>query len=325
MAENRERPLDFGVIWQAAEAWMKTGESETYRAGMTGEAARRTGLTPIASDLTHLLLPGLAALGVQGQMRPLPDDSLLGLMQEGTTVCLFAFEGTLEFLAPDEINDATPLPQNDDPRLLAQVRLLEVSAERLQWQERSGKLVQSLPEEFRTRFSHFLRLERSAENLLPRTQVTHAALVRWLEHDAAYPETSPREGDLQEPSSALAAAFLHDTVKTRRDYVSNRLRYAARCFEAAQVRRAYDWLLQALIVEWELSAAGEALLTPPSLPLTDTQRRELIYLARAGTSTLKILAARRLTHERHHPDARKTLHQLRFDADSWVRAAARPL
>ena len=54
--------------------------------------------------------------------------------------------------------------------------------------------------------------------------------------------------------------------------------------------------------------------------LSDAERRDLIYLARAGTRDLKILAAYRLWHEREQPDAAHTLEQLRYNADAWVRA-----
>ena len=62
------------------------------------------------------------------------------------------------------------------------------------------------------------------------------------------------------------------------------------------------------------------LLAPPDNILTDSERRELIYLCRAGVRDLKILAAHRLYHEREYPDARSALEQLRYDGEAWVRA-----
>ena len=68
-------------------------------------------------------------------------------------------------------------------------------------------------------------------------------------------------------------------------------------------------------------AIQNALLSDPKVTgLSDPERRELIYLARAGTRDLKILAARRLAGEIHYPDAQNTLNQLRYDSDPWVRA-----
>ncbi|HLV81971.1 MAG TPA: hypothetical protein VKT32_16905, partial [Chthonomonadaceae bacterium] len=68
------------------------------------------------------------------------------------------------------------------------------------------------------------------------------------------------------------------------------------------------------------AVAQEALLSPPAEPLSDIARRELIYLARAGTRDIKVLAARRLQPEKRHADARSTLEQLAYDLDPWVRA-----
>jgi hypothetical protein len=85
-------------------------------------------------------------------------------------------------------------------------------------------------------------------------------------------------------------------------------------------------LREAVFLDLRLPAVVQcALLSPPATPLTDVERRELIYLARAGTRDLKALAARRLAPERPQPDVCRTLEQLAYDADAWVRAAAKPL
>jgi len=289
-----------------------------------GELLRGDGQAPLASDLTELWIPGLVALGVTARFQPLPTATTDLVRRPNTTreVFLFGFAGPLAFTPPEEIDDSTPIPQDTDPRITAQARLLESSAEEFHWQSREGPIEQgaTLP----ARFSHTLTLHPGVEKTSRRVGL-QAALHRWLAWYAAYPERAPREGEASDPMCAPAAAFLHGAIGTRRDFVSNRLRYAAHCFEAAEIARAYRYLLEAAIAEWQLPASSaEALRAPSDQSLSDMHRRELIYFARAGTLPLKTLAARRLRHERSHPDAGKTLHQLCFDAHPWVRAAARP-
>jgi hypothetical protein len=235
---------------------------------------------------------------------------------------LFGFSASPEFAPPDEITDATPIPRDTDPEVTAQARLLTALPNAFRWQNAHGPAEQAT--DLPPHFSHALLLRNSKEKT-PRRIAMSAAVHRWLAWQAAYPERAPGEADTADPAGARAAAFLWEAIGTRRDFVSNRLRYAARCFEAAQIEAAYRWLLEATIATWQLPLApAEALRTPSEQPLSDVLRRELIYFARAGSLPLKTLAARRLTHEAHHPDAQKTLHQLAFDLHPWVRAAARP-
>ncbi|MCW3054090.1 MAG: hypothetical protein JWN14_3260 [Chthonomonadales bacterium] len=320
---QRDR-ADFELLWQALEARLPASQSEVYRRGLLGELLRGSDQTPLASDLIDLWIPGMAALGVAACFLPLsPTRTELvrppNTMQE---IFLFGFAGPLEFALPEEIDDTTSIPQDTDPQITAQARLLESPAGDFHWQNSEGPAEQgaTLP----TRFSHTLTLHPALEKTSRRVGV-QAALHRWLAWYAAYPGRAPREGEASDPIGALAATFLHDSIGTRRDFVSNRLRYAAHCFEAAEISRAYRWLQEAAIAEWQLPvSSAEALRAPSDQSLSDMLRRELIYFARAGTLPLKTLAARRLTYERPHPDARKTLHQLCFDAHPWVRAAARP-
>ena len=323
---TRTRQSDFGLVWQAAEGLLPAAHSHLYRAGVTGELFRGSDQTPLASDLTHLLIPGLAALGIQAHLVPLPPEGRN--LEHGPTGSgrhlLLGFAASLEFSPPEEIDDATPLPVDGDPQITAQSFYPEVGADRLRRQYSEGSVEYEARATLPRHFSHAFTLEKSGTKERRRSGL-QAALHRWLAFHAAYPERTPREADLTEPACGLAAAFLSEVVGTRRDFVSNRLRYAAQCFESAQFKNAYRWLQEAGLATWQLPAAtAEALLTAPDLPLSDILRRELIYLARAGTPTLKTLATRRLTRECHHPDARKTLHQLCFDRDPWVRAAARP-
>jgi hypothetical protein len=323
LAEPQRKRSDFELLRLALERRSATAQSETYRAGLLGEAIRRTGQPALAGELNHLWIPGLAALGVEAHLTPLSRvrDWERTLHLDADTL-LFGFSGSLEFAAPDEITDATPIPHDTDPEITVQARMRTGPPDTFRWQNAGGPVEQAtaLPDHF----SHALLL-RSSVGKTPRRIGISAALHRWLAWHAAYPERAPDEADTADPSGALAAAFLWETIGTRRDFVSNRLRYAAQCFETAQIEGAYRWLLEAATATWQLPIApATALGTPPEQPLSDVLRRELIYFARAGSLPLKTLAARRLTHEAHHPDARKTLHQLAFDLHPWVRAAVRP-
>lgn len=324
MKEALTRKPDFEPLWRAAERWLPAAQSAVYRAGLLGEALRRSDEAPLAGDLTHLWIPGLAALGVEARLLPLPPEGS-GLQRppnDPEEIILFGFAGPLEYLPPEEIDDSTPIPVDTDPQIIAQARLSAATAVGFHRQVADGLAVQEATH--RPRFSHALCLQKSSVKA-PRRDSIQAALHRWLAWHAAYPERAPHETDRTDPACTLAAAFLSEVIGTRRDFVSNRLRYAAQCFEAAQIAQAYHWLQEAGIAVWQLPAApAEALRAPSEQPLSNLLRRELIYLARAGTLPLKTLAARRLTYERHYPDACKTLHQLRFDPDPWVRAAARP-
>ena len=315
------------MVWQAFDSLLPAAYSPLYRAGLTGEVFRGAGRPLLAGDLTQLLIPGLAALGIDARLTPLPPEGTEWEPRPSSTgrALLFGFAAPLEFSPPDEIDDSTPLPAEADPEIAGQALCPDATVKRLFRQDAQGPAACDETAALRTRFSHVLFLRRSVKRELRRDSV-RAALHRWLAWHAAYPERAPREADLTEPSCGPAADFLREVVGTRRDFVSNRLRYAAECFDLAQVENAYRWLQEAGLAAWQLPAAiSESLCAAPERPLSDRLRRELIYLARAGTPTLKTLATRRLTHERHHLDARKTLHQLCFDHDPWVRAAARPI
>jgi hypothetical protein len=322
LTETQTRNSDFEMLWQALERLLPSAHSDIYRAGLLGEVVRGTGQAPLAGDLTHLFLPGLASLGIEAHLLPLPPEGSVPqrLPGAGEEIFLFGFAGPLEFAPPEEITDATAMPADTDPQITAQARLLQSTADGFHGRNADGLAAEAL----RPRFSHLLSLQRSGQKALRRDSIM-AALHRWLAWQAAYPERAPREAHRADPACTLAAAFLSEAVGTRRDFVSNRIRYAAQCFESARIESAYRRLQEAAIDVWQLPAvAAEALLTPPEQTLSDVMRRELIYFARAGTLPLKTLAARRLTHERHHLDAHKTLHQLGFDLHPWVRAAARP-
>lgn len=195
------------------------------------------------------------------------------------------------------------------------------------WREADGEEKQADLEGLRAAFSHLLRVRREARKGGRRGGV-QAALLRWLAFADAFPErvlSADAENAYQRKE---AAAFLGEVAGKKRDPVAIRLRRAAARFAEAQspgdVQDALYRLREAVLLDLRLPAvAQKALLSPATEPLSDIARRELIYLARAGTRDIKVLAARRLQPERHHADARSTLEQLAYDPDAWVRAIVR--
>ena len=171
-------------------------------------------------------------------------------------------------------------------------------------------------------------MRRKSSPRLRRRQGVRAALLRWLAYSAAFPNRVPTAAEKDAPIRAASAAFLREiTGASGGGPVATRLRRAARLFDATPSDSTLDearlFLREAVLLELQLPLIVQnALLTSPDLPLSDIARRELIYMARAGTRDVKTLAARRLAGERHHPDAHSTLEQLAADAHPWVRAAA---
>ncbi len=154
------------------------------------------------------------------------------------------------------------------------------------------------------------------------------ALLRWLAFASACPERALTHNAADLPRRLEAAAFLREIGGETRAPFAARLRQAGKTLARARsqndIAAALLTMREAVLREMQMPLAMQrALLSSPDLPLGEVERRELIYLARAGTRDLKTLAARRLGAERHHADARSTLDQLAYDADAWVRAASK--
>jgi hypothetical protein len=179
----------------------------------------------------------------------------------------------------------------------------------------------------RQRYTHALLLRRHKAKGAIRAN-RQAALARWVAFEAAFPERVIGVKEADAPERAMAAEFLHLSAGGRHDRASNLLRRAAALLatpdDAESISQAFELLREHLCLTLHLPhAQTHAVLAPPDSPLSDPQRSELIYLARAATRDLKVLAARRLTHERSHSDAERTLEQLLHDPDPLVRGAAR--
>lgn len=329
------------AVGEAVQGLLPPAISPAFVAGMTGGVARAVEETPAFSDIDALLLPGLAALGIRAELAPLPEEetALLRFLNErlrrGVPVPVFAF-------AEDAVDSVPGPPQAEElidaengEEVSHDVRLGPMTQQGLAqsirrgdapiiWRNRDDQEAEENCSAFRTRFTHALRLLRAKGPGQRRANI-QSALLRWLAFSAAFPEQLPTADVKNRLVLGRAAAFLREVAGRKRSPVTTRLRRAAECFGHARteedIHAALHILKEAVLLDVRLPAlAQEALLSPPHEPLSDLARRELIYLARAGTRDIKTLAARRLVSERRHPDVRATLDQLTYAPDTWVRA-----
>lgn len=309
--------------------------SQAYRQGVTGACASGAGVPMLARDLWAMFLPGLPALGLQGEMIPLAPSTLVAAVRErlryGVPVILFRFS---DFLAPQESEPSRDAPMEgaeaetrwEEPSVAQIGRVIGITQQGdVCWQEPHGEPQTSSPEQVCLLFSHALRVVRAKEKG-GKLENIRRALLRWLAFAAAFPERLPSEAPEDAPILASAEAFLREIAGKRKSPIPLRWKYAADCFAEGWVLDALDWLREATLREIHLPPVlMEVLLSSETEPLSDLQRRELIYLARAGRPALRALCAERLLLEIDHDDAYRTLEQLRYDPSYWVRAIVRAL
>jgi hypothetical protein len=321
------------MVQAAIRPLLPAALSPAYVSGMTGDIVRRADDVLRYNDLQALLVPGLAALGLHTELLTLPEDEdeLLRLLQErlrhGVKVPLFAFaeETDTALSEPTEApegDEEADFDRNSERTATAQALVSEVDGDAITWQVGEDRTTGSASE-LRRAFSHLLRICRAGVRGSRRVHI-HAALMRWIAFSAAYPERVPSADQKDDVVRACATAFLEAVAGAQRSPTATRLRRAMECLRNADVEAALLHVREALFREMRLPAVVQgALLSLPSTPLSDVERRELIYLARAGTRELKTLAARRLQPESRLRDVYHTLEQLGYDPDAWVRAAAR--
>ena len=159
-------------------------------------------------------------------------------------------------------------------------------------------------------FTHMLRLTHGGPRG-GRVAGRMAALLRWTAFVAAHPERAPKPG--QEDLAVLegAARFLDECAG--RGPVGTRIGRAAGLMlssDEAGLRAAQMALREAVLLYLRLPAVAQAaLLSDPESALSPLELHELIYLARAGTRDLRLLAAARLAPERRRPEVAATLAQ----------------
>lgn len=305
------------ALWQAVGARLAEPLPPMQVWGLTGLAIHNTDVALNGVALEAMLLPGLAALGLEAELQPLPEDPselrpLLRAVLRTGSVPLFS--------CPSE--EAAPV--SAQPLITA---VAPGARDAVTLQDSAGGVCSLSSTALRERGTHLLRLRRGGVKGPPRANRL-AAVARWAAFEAAFPECTVSADEPDASAHALAGEFLRLIAGSRRDRGSNLLRRAAAIFDepwgAEDLMAAFDLLREQTCLALQLpTAQANAILASPERPLTDLERRELIYLARAGTRDLKRLAARRLTWEREHSDAERTLEQLLYDPDPLVRAVVR--
>lgn len=330
------RPDLWGIV-SAVRSVERTLIPARSLAGWIGGLARRRGDLLRASDREVSVVPGLAALGISAVWLSLPAERaalealLRACLRPGHTGVLFAEAELCEPGTADAPPPARPDQEEFQPdRLLTRQAILR--------DLRSGEsLLDTGQSAVRGVANEQLRAEYAGMLLCRRGSVTGtsrrnrvALLGRWTAFAAAYPERFLTANSEDGPLRKAAAEFLDELTGLRREPIATRLRRAAVGLESAggpaELADALLWLRQAVCLGLELpGAVSAALMTPPGVDLDGVQLQELIYLARAGTRDLKVLAAESLRHAGASPVARATLRQMSYDPDPWVRSAARLL
>ena len=120
-----------------------------------------------------------------------------------------------------------------------------------------------------------------------------------------------------------AANCLEAIAGKQSNAVHVRMRRAAAAIRACQPNAARRELTDAVCIHMYIpTGLHAALLCPPEERLSPVHRRELIYAARSGTSCLRAMAAARLSAAAANYEVLRTLEQLKYDDDAWVRSAA---
>ncbi len=339
-------PDDFWSVWQAGERLFPAHLSGAFLHGMTGSALH-SGFSPLLhSDLTCWLLPGLAACGVQAELYPFSEDASASLqwlherLRRHAPIPLFAFavpapDVEVEKLRPvtgksklaQDFTDNIKAPDGDtEVTAQALVVAIEMSEQLLTLQSQNGTL-QSLPfSDALASYTHSLALQRGSFRRA-RGLNQQQAIRSWALFACAFPDRILGVDMEDANRRALAGEFWRLLADKERSALATRLRSIAEQIEHAahpnDIASALEVLYQLACASYDLPPEVEnALRAPTNAVLTEIERRELIYLCRAGTRDLKILAAHRLHFEREYPDARATLQQLQYDAEAWVRRSS---
>ncbi len=334
MTEIHAPNLLFDIL-HCLEPVIPKSVSQAYRQGMVGACVSGAGVPILARDIWAMFLPGLPALGLQGEMVSLTPTTVVATLRErlryGVPVVLFGFSGFLtpQEAEPTDLNaEQTELEEEEweEPTVTRIAQVIGITQQgAICWQEPNAEPCISSPEQICTLFSHILRVMRAAEKGGKRDNI-RKAILRWVAFAAAFPERLPSDSVLDTPVLEAAQAFLREVAGRQKTPIPLRWKYAADCFAEGWVPDALDWLREAVLREVHLHPTLiEVLLSPDTDALTDIQRRELIYLARAGQPALRALAAERLLLEIDRDDAYRTLEQLCYDPSYWVRAIARTL
>lgn len=324
-------PLALGLTGAPTRRREKRQERSTEANRAEEQGTSRENLN--RSDLQLWVAPGLQEIGLSATPMLLSEPETLERLEERTRrgVCVPLFG----FTVPDEVSEVSQpegerVSQQDrawqEAPLRVQAVVLDVAAGGLRLKREENSEAETLPwDSVRADYTEALLLSRGRSRTSGEER-RRSALGRWAAFAAAYPRRMPSDAMEDTEARELVASFLSEMAGNRRDRISNRVRRAAfqSRTDASQSYHLVLSLLEAFCLMFDLpGSAASALSCPPDLQMTDLARRELIYLARAGTRDLRALAAWRLQGERHHPAAARTLEQMHDDPDPWVRQSAK--
>lgn len=279
---------------------------------LTGEALRTCGDVPTVADFETLTVPALASLGIRAELCELPeDDSELQRLIRERLRHRVRVPLLQTVLSPQDTETDAENSEEYDTRQATQIL--------------GGRILSEVPADCAElrKFGQFLLILRRAETKGKRLGNRDALLLRLAAFAAAYPERLVTSSPQDEFRRRQCAAFFAELGGKQQTRLHRRLRLIVREFDCGNVGQALAILREIVLDNLYLPDTMHYALLETERPLDPIERRELIYLARAGTLFLKILAVRRLYSETEHAEVRDTLHQLHYDPHLWVRDAAK--
>ncbi len=315
----------------AAASLLPTAISNVTLKGLMGSVFVSASAPAIYADLEILYLPGLRSAGIQAetaQLKGIGDSkSTVSQMAAGAIYGFvgepFHEEGEHEEPPEPAAEPVSPLADRDRTRLMVSCGVArEASACGLAWEDPSGQShVESL-DDLRAHFSRIVRLIKIPHRFSRRKAVS-AAVLRTTLFALAFPDRFVGDTEVDSAVRSGASRFLIDAAGSGRDPLSLRWRQAGERFAEDRPDAALGHLYDAILRSLDLPESIRGTLSSPAEALpTGMQVRELIYLARAGNTALKVLAASRLSCSQSTAAVLHTLEQLTWAADPLVRAAA---
>lgn len=345
------------ALREAATRVLASGTSGTFVPALLGTTFQTTTMPVIYADYLTLYLPGLRGGGAEAEIVLLPARTEELVLAPGQPIPVCGFHGEPFTDAPDEDDgekaawsvqalgpqaeierahvrtvsagaesrgvDDTRLDEIDRGRTLERCGLLRnVSRGSLEWTDSAGGMQNDTEAAFLQRFSRYVRITGRVRPLSRRSAVIMSVRRATL-FALAYPDRFLTGTDADTAAREDAAAFLAEAAGDRRDPLSLRWRQAAQCLTEADVPAALDRLYDATLRSMHLPAEiYGALCGPADSAISKVEMHELVYLARAGSRDLKVLATVRLAQFGRLRPVRQTLEQLSVSNDPLVRAAA---
>ena len=313
-------------VWEAALPILPQDFDEMMGLGMTAESILSPETPLVFSDFPHFILPGLRASGVHAKLEPLFPVAFKRTPRH--PVPLLKFEG--DPFAPvrpsvDPNILTTPFPSAAEKKLvlIAQGMFVGVENERYSWIEiepverfeKSGDW-----NEFSARHTALLRVSRATRKGGLREN-REAAIQRWATLFLAYPERTIRRSVEVENATSLPAAFLAEIAGNRKDSLALRWRKASEAMSGGDIELAWELILETALRTLNLpDRLFSTLNAPPEFVLHPSEKRELLYFARAGTRSLRLFAMRRLASELQDREIRTTFEALVYAPDAFAGA-----